>query len=303
MPRPEKKKAGRRTASKEPTESTNANAFVESLYYYPVKSCAGISLSHGEIGSCGFKYDRSWLIVDARGRFLTQRQLPIMALIKATVLADGGKAAPVLKLEAPGKDPFLVPDRAAAVPDEAPRAVTVWKDTAQAIDQGDEPAAWLSQYLGKEVRLVRMSSKFVRSVRKENQSAPESQVGFQDGYPFLIISKASLDVLNLRLPEPITMDRFRPNIVVDGCSAFAEDEWQTIQIGDVVFEIDKACARCTITTVDQSTAHTGVEPLRTLSTFRLRDNEVLFGQNAIHRTSGIIKVNDAVRVLKRRGTS
>lgn len=282
---------------------------VQSLHYYPVKSCAGIDVDQAEIGERGINYDRGWLVVDSKDRFVTQRELPKMALIQVKLGENGTSKR--LVLEAPGMEPIEVVEEASADRGLAERTVTVWKDTSSAIDQGDEAAAWLAKYLGKDsLRLVRMNREAVRPVKSERADATPSHVSFQDGYPFLIATTASLQELNKRLEQsaqnesdfvnlPLPMNRFRPNIVVEGAEPFAEDNWKEIKIGDVVFELDSGCARCTITTVNQLTADRGVEPLKTLATFRkTKDNEVMFGQNAIHRNSGTIKVNDEVEVIR-----
>ncbi|MDZ4834040.1 MAG: MOSC domain-containing protein [Candidatus Melainabacteria bacterium] len=284
---------------------------VTALHYYPIKSCAGIAINSAEIGARGIKDDRGWLVVDAKNRFVTQREIPKMALIKGTVQENG--LARMIKLEAPGLPPLLVPEAIASNPSNelADRSVVVWDDTCNAIDQGDEAANWLTRYLGKaSLRLVRMEQDNIRPVKSERDDATESRVAFQDGYPFLILTSASLDELNRRLEQstqtegqflelPLPMDRFRPNIVIEGAEPFAEDDWKEIRIGDVVFELDSGCPRCTITTVNQKTADRGIEPLKTLAKFRkTEDNKVMFGQNAIHRNSGAIKVGDEVAILK-----
>lgn len=272
---------------------------VASLHYYPVKSCAGIDIDVAEVGRRGFKDDRGWLVVDRNGQFVTQRQLPAMALIRATVVGSGEGRS--LKLEAPDMAPLSVSESTRVDQSRGLRqhSVAVWKDICTAVDQGEEAAEWLSTYLGKSLRLVRMAADGRRDVKAEKPDAPPAEVSFQDGYPFLIIAVASLEELNRRLDEPLLINRFRPNIVVSGAEPFAEDTWQSVKIGDVVLTLDKACARCVITTVDQKTALKGVEPLRTLATFRKNeDNEVMFGQNAIHVNSGVIRVNDMVEILK-----
>ena len=263
------------------------------------------------VGERGITDDRGWLVVDAKNKFATQRELPKMALLSAAVQnSDMGR---VLKLEAPGMAPLSVSESTLVEQNHGLKElnVTVWNDTVSAVDQGDEAAAWLAKFLGKDsLRLVRMKRDGVRPVKSDRADASPARVAFQDGYPVLILSSASLDELNRRLEQnanteeqvldlPMQMNRFRPNIVIAGAEPFAEDEWKQIKIGEVVFELDSGCPRCTITTVNQSTADRGVEPLKTLATFRkTADNKVMFGQNAIHLNSGTIRVNDEVKVLK-----
>lgn len=273
--------------------------FVKSLHFYPIKSCAGIDLQTAVIDERGIKDDRGWLIVTTDNKFLTQRQIPKMALITATIVGDNGGRS--LKLEANGEPPLTVREFTALEKSEglSERKVTVWDDSdLRSIDQGDEAAEWLSKFLDTDVRLVRMSDDGIRNVKGELPTAPPAVFAFQDGFPFLIISSATLDDLNRRLEEPLPMNRFRPNIVIEGSEAFAEDHWATIRIGDVTIECDKPCARCVITTIDQKTAVKHSEPLKTLAKFRKEDNSVMFGQNAIHLNKGTIRVNDEVEILK-----
>lgn len=274
---------------------------VSSLHYYPVKSCAGIDLTVAEIVERGIKDDRGWLVVDDDGQFITQRQIAKMALIRATIVGGEGESRG-LELQAPGMTPLVVPESALINDAEGrcERQVTVWKDTLSAVDQGDQASRWLSRFLETPAHLVRMYEKEVRKVVSESTSAPPSQISFQDGFPVLVISSASLADLNSRLEQALPMNRFRPNIVIDGALPFEEDEWRSIRVGDIVFEIDSPCSRCVITTIDQSLAVVGKEPLKTLASFRLVDKQVMFGQNAIHINQGVIKVNDPVEIIKRR---
>jgi len=269
---------------------SNGAVTVMALYRYPIKSCAGMALDVAEIGARGFVHDREFMLVEPRsGLFFTQRELPRMALIRPSVVGD------LVTLGAPEMSPF-----SAQIVAEGPeRDVVVWRDRCRAVDQGDAAAGWLSRFLGREVRLVRMAEDFSRSVNPDFAVDEGDEVGFQDGYPFLIISEESLADLNARLAEPLPMNRFRPNIVVRGGGPFAEDGWRRLRIGAVEFHLVKACARCAITTTDQETAAVGREPLATLATFRRVERGVLFGQNAIHAAPGAIRRGDAVEVLER----
>jgi uncharacterized protein YcbX len=179
----------------------------------------------------------------------------------------------------------------------ATRPVVIWRDTCPAVDQGDEVAGWLSDFLHANCRLVRMADDFVREVDPTYASSPADQVGFADGFPCLLIAEESLADLNSRLAEPLPMNRFRPNIVISGGVPFGEDHVGRLRIGEIVFYAPKACARCTITTVDQATGETGKEPLRTFATFRRAQRSVLFGQNLIHATTGTIRVGDSMVAL------
>jgi uncharacterized protein len=271
---------------------------ITALNLYPVKSCAGIPLHSATLDARGFAHDREWMIVqdddDERGMFLTQRELPELALVQPALSAD------TLTLRAPN-----LPDLAVSL---APRddartlPVVIWRDTCVGVDEGDAAAAWLSDYLDLPVRLVRMQPGFVRPVDLTYAKTP-AQTGFADGYPILVISEASLADLNVRLGErgkaTVPMARFRPNIVVSGCEAYAEDEWTRIEIGGVPLDCVKTCARCPITTVDPATGTIPdvQEPLATLATYRKISRGVIFGQNVIHRGLGTISVGDEVRLL------
>lgn len=275
------------------------------LFIYPVKSLAGCAVASAEVDELGLVGDRRFLVVDEAGNFLTQRTLPRMALVRTalsahtlTLSADvaGSKSESGSRsIEVP-----RAPDARAPL-----RSVSVWKSEGLlAEDCGDAAAAWLSEFLGKAIRLVQIGEKFQRPILKPD-AGPGDRVSFADGFPFLVISEASLANLNDRLvargEDAVPMNRFRPNLVVAGSAAFAEDEWTRFQIGSVIFRASGPCARCVVTTTDQLTAERGKEPLRTLARYR-RDAEdptdVNFGQNLIHETKcGSLRVGDEVRIL------
>jgi len=259
---------------------------VSGLFIYPVKSCRGIALDFATVGDRGFVGDREWMVVDGDGRFLSQRTVP--ALARVEVALGGGW----LRLHGPGL-PFLdLP----VVPDQgAPRPVSIWNDTCLAESAGPRAARWFSDLIGISCELVRMPETTVRPVSSKHRGA-QHRVGFADGYPFLLLSEASLDSLNQRLDRPLPMDRFRPNIVVAGCAAHAEDGWARFRIGGVCFQAVKPCARCVVTTIDQRTGERGSEPLRTLAGYRLVDGKVLFGQNLVHEGRGTIRLGDVVEI-------
>jgi len=259
---------------------------VVELNRYPVKSLAGISLSSANLEEKGITYDRNWLITLPSDKFLTQREIPKMALVK-TALSDKGD----LTLSAEGRADITVPY---ARHDEETdfKRVTVWRDECYAIDEGDEVASWLSEFLETKCRLVKMKDGFDRPIIDEGKEF-EGSVRFQDQYPLLVISTASLDALNEKLDAPLPMNRFRPNIVIEGCDAFEEDEFKTLtSASGVTLTSAKPCARCVITTTDQKTAERGVEPLKTLAKFRNSEHGILFGQNLLVTHSGSLKVGD-----------
>jgi len=267
------------------------------LFLHPVKSLRACPVASADVDALGLVGDRRFMVVDEAGRLLTQRTLPRMALVATALTAD------TLILAAGAAGSVVIP----RAPDpRAPlRTVSVWKSEGlQAEDCGDAPAAWLGEYLGVKCRLVRIGGKFLRPVLSTRETRPDDIVSFADGFPFLVISESSLADLNDRLAaqgEPtLPMNRFRPNLVVTGCPAFAEDTWTRLRVGGVVFRAGGPCSRCVMTTTDQQTAERGKEPLRTLATYR-RDAasaEVNFGQNLIHETkSGTLHVGDPVEIL------
>ena len=276
---------------------------VSGIFTYPIKSCGGLSHQNIKLTPNGFEHDRQWLLVrdnpDERGMFITQREFPRMALIHPRFVDD------ILMISAPDSGEVCVPleqQRAASL------VVTVWKDTVRAVDEGDQIAAWFSEFLGASVRLVRFDDETVRPISMKFTDQP-GQTGFADGYPILIATEESLADLNTRLLErgksTVPMRRFRPNIVFKGTDeAFDEDHWKWITINGVFYEVAKPCARCAITTVDPAT---GIipekgEPLATLETFRrVRGviNGVLFGQNVIHRGLGEVRLGDSVTIDQR----
>jgi uncharacterized protein len=266
------------------------------IFTYPIKSCAPLSHSQIDLDSYGPLWDRHWMIVDEDGEFLTQREVPTMALIQPAFEES------CLRLSAPGMPEMYLPLQFSQLSAAPARSVTVWKDSCEAADEDEEIATWLSAYLHLKVRLVRIGSDFRRPV--DDRYAPQpAETRFTDGFPLLVVSEASLDDLNSRLvergAEPVPMGRFRPNLVVTGCAAFAEDTWRTIQIGSVTLDIVKPCARCVMTTVDPKTGTIpdAAEPLATLNTFRKRNGKVMFAQNAIHRAPGALAVGAQVNVI------
>ena len=256
------------------------------LNTYPIKSAAGTALTHAQVTMRGLLHDRRWMICDRSGKFLTQRKFPKMALIQVSVDDH-------LHLTIAGSDHYgelQIP----AVPAATSVEVDVWGDRCTAWSMGDTAAQWLSEFLGQEVQLVYMPDSTKRLTDHGRFDTPNS---FSDAYPFLLISEASLADLNRRLDQPVPMNRFRPNLVVSGCGPFAEDTWKQIKIGDVVFDVAKACSRCSIPGVEQATGVQGKEPLKTLATFRRWDHAIWFGQNLLAHSAGTLTVGDEVEIL------
>lgn len=263
---------------------------VRSLHIYPVKSCRGIEVDTAEVGPTGFRHDRQWMVVDSDGTFLSQRSHPVLARVATSIEGD------LLILEAPGLSPLelAVADR----PGDS-RSVVVWKDACEAVSAGSRAAAWFSSLLGTGCELVRLPDDGIRRV-DPSYADPGDRVAFADGFPFLLINQASVDDLNHRLKDPVPADRFRANIVVEGCGAFAEDGWTSLEIGAIGFRVAKPCARCVVITTDQRDGVRSDEPLKTLAGYRRRDGKVLFGQNLVHDRTGIVRTGLEVRVVERR---
>ncbi|RXK53298.1 MOSC domain-containing protein [Oleiharenicola lentus] len=268
---------------------------VAGLFIYPVKSLRGCAVSSVELDALGFAGDRRFLVIGADGQMLTQRGVTRMALV-GTALAGG-----TLTLTADGAGRVSVPT--VSDPTAPLHTVAVWKHAGlQAEDCGDAAAAWLGDVLGLTCRLVRIGEKFLRPVTKK-AGRPGDVFSFADGSPVLVTSEASLADLNDRIQEnqgePVPMDRFRPNLVLADCAAFAEDTFPHLRIGDVTLRAAGKSDRCIMTTTDQRTGLRGKEPLRTLATFRrdpaLDPTAVWFGANFINESkSGKIHVGDRV---------
>jgi uncharacterized protein len=266
---------------------------LSSLHIYPVKSAGGISVDHCAVDAFGPRYDRRWMATDQSGRFLSQREDPRLALVGTAIAGD------LLVLSAAGHPSLSLPLSGTPAPR---RRVEVWADQVSAEDCGADADDWISSVLGRPARLVRMPDDGERQIDQRYASAGE-HTAFSDGFPFLLIGEQSLAELNGRLSAPLPMNRFRPNLVVRGSAPHAEDDWARIQIGDVVLRVAKPCARCVVTTTDQETGERGVEPLRTLATYRKVGGKVLFGQNLVHEGVGTLRVGDAVSILDARAGS
>lgn len=262
---------------------------LSALYQYPIKGIAGRALAEAELEPRGLRDDRRWLLVDADGRFLSQRERPAMAHVRAEPEAGGWR------VQAPGQASLLLQRPAA---NAARIAVTVWGDSVEAPLADPASAAWFSAVLGQPVRVVYMDAAAVRPVDPDYAAAGD-EVSFADGFPLLIANEASLTDLSERVGEPLSMARFRPNLVIRGAEAWAEDGWRRLRIGEVEIELVKPCARCQVTTLDPATAepHPRQEPLRTLAQFRKQQGKVMFAVNAIPRRGGRLVVGQPVERL------
>jgi uncharacterized protein YcbX len=256
---------------------------ISQLNIYPVKSLGGIRLDSARITDRGLQYDRRWMLIDPHGVQITQREVPLMALLQPAIGPDGlviTHRATGRKLEIPFEP---------ATGEFA--TVQCWDDAVTAQFVGPAVDNWFIETLGVPCRMVFMPEE---SHRQTDLKYTEKghYTSFADAYPFLLIGEASLEELNSRLDRPLPMNRFRPNIVFSGGAPFLEDKLHDFTIGDVRFRGVKLCARCVMTTIDQDTAEKGKEPLRTLAGYRADGNKILFGQNLIHEGRGIIAVGD-----------
>ncbi len=256
------------------------------LVVYPIKSAGGIPVPEGAVDSFGLENDRRWMVVDPGGRMVTQRTHPRLALARPVLEGDR------LVVRGPGLDPLSLPLHPA---DAVGTTVSIWKDQCTALWQGEAAAGWFSRLLQADVMLVYMPQSTWRPAEPAYAPA-ESRVSFADAYPFLLLSEESLADLNRRMPTPLPMNRFRPNLVIRGGTAFGEDAMAGFTIGEMGFRAVKPCDRCVLTTTDQETTVRGVEPLRTLATFRKVDGKVYFGQNVVHDRPGRLAVGMPVRL-------
>jgi uncharacterized protein len=251
------------------TNLVTATAF----FVYPLKSARGIACSSVKVAATGFEFDRQWMLIDARGAFLSQRTHPQLARIEP-VLGPVG-----LQLRAPSISALDIP-YAASGP-EIP--VRVHGDPCVGVDQGKEAGDWATEVVGQTARLVRVPAMNERMANPDFSGSVAAPVGFADSFPLLICNQASLDDLNTRLPEPIPMSRFRPNIVLTGLDPWAEDHIDTVQLGSLTLQLVKPCTRCVIPSIDQDTGRSSTDPTPALKSFRFNRElrGVTFGENAV----------------------
>ncbi|MFJ2393634.1 MOSC domain-containing protein [Streptomyces sp. NPDC087843] len=272
------------------------NAELHSIHVHPVKSFRGQSPLDALVEPWGLAGDRRWALIDDGGKVVTQRQQPRLARAAAELVPGG------VRLSAPGRAPLSVP-----VPEpKAERRATldVFGDKVEAVLAGPAAHVWCSEYLGSETRLVHLDDPATRRPVDPEYGRPGETVAFADGYPLLLTTLASLDALNSLIARgdhahegPLPMNRFRPNVVVSGTTAWAEDDWTRVTIGEVAFRVAKMCGRCVVTTTDQDTAERGREPLRTLGRHRRFGSRLIFGQNLVPESTGIVRVGDPVTVV------
>ena len=261
---------------------------------YPLKSGAGVDLDASDVERCGLRGDRRWMAVDAGGVCITARERPRLVRVRAEMIGAG------LRLEMQGREPLDV-----RYPDAGARASRgwIWGEACAALDAGDAAAQWMSDAIGQPVRLVAMDERAKRPTDPD-LTRPGDEVSFADAWPVLVIAQSSLDDLNTRTPAPMSMRRFRPNLVVSGGAPYAEDAWRRVRIGSVEFEGVENCERCELPTIDPETGITDPrrEPMRTLARYRRRAaGGVFLGQNLVPRGAGTVRVGDRVVVLESTG--
>ena len=259
---------------------------------YPVKSLGGMALGEANVEPRGLQYDRRWMLADPDGRFVSQREIPAMALL-GTAIEPGHL---VVFLKNNSAESIRIPLEIS--PEAHPvLEATVWGDRCEALVLSNVVNEWFSDHLHQSLRLVHMPDS-TRRWANGRYAPPGQHVSFADGYPILIIGQASLDDLNSRMEQPLPMERFRPNFVFTGGQAFEEDKWQEFEISGQRFLGVKPCARCAIPTIDQQSGERGAEPLKTLNTYRKQDNKILFGQNVVWLGGeGHIRVGDFVDIV------
>jgi len=259
---------------------------ITGIFVYPIKSCAGISLSDVICDSLGLQNDRNWLLLDSEDKVLTQRTASRMSLIQPGLDASGN-----LTLSGPGMTPLAVPPETS----NTEKRFELWQDSCVGQEQGEDANGWLSEFLKIDCRLIRSPSRFSRNSRYGKSEDLETKVVYADCCPISIVSEESLLDLNKHLDEPAAMSRFRPSLVIRGLGAYGEESVTSCETSEVSLLSVKPCVRCAVVSVDQESGIlSGAEPLKTLSKLRNRANKVVFGQYFTARHSGRLQVGSAL---------
>lgn len=268
--------------------------FLSEINVYPIKSLGGISLKSATVENRGLEHDRRWMLVDEKNKFLTQREFPKMATIGVEITKNG------LAVSSDNKSleiPFETNSDETA-------SVKIWSSRCRAKVYEKSVNRWFSDVLQTDCKLVLMPEDATRKVNYFYAVHKTDAVSFADGYPVLLTGEESLTDLNSRLKTPVPMNRFRPNLIVSGADAFAEDGWKQIKIGDAVFHVVKPCGRCVMTTIEQESGEKqGTEPLKTLASYRIPKRsikkKILFGQNLIAENVGaVLNVGDEIEIIE-----
>lgn len=265
------------------------------IYIYPVKSLGGVRMDEAEVTDRGLQHDRRWMLIDENNRFISQREYPQLALFEV-IIQDSNL---VITDRKSGK--ILTVSHSPIYPNTPSINVTVWDDEVAACEVSKKTNDFFTQALGMSTRLVYMQDESLRKTDANYSLKGDEITSFSDGYPILIIGQSSLDDLNNRLAEFITINRFRPNFVFTGGTEFEEDEWHEFKVGEIKFFGVKPCARCIMTTIDPLTGKKkGKEPLLTLNRYRKAGNKILFGQNVLISQLGKVLVGDIIEVISRK---
>lgn len=254
-----------------------------SIHVYPVKSLGGYSVQEAQLTDRGLEHDRRWMLVDADGTFQTQREHAAMACLHTRAHTGGFRVTDVRN--------GATLDLPWTLDGGEERMCGIWSDRVRTIRGGEPWSAWFSERLGAPVELVYMPD---RTKRNTDGRYAKGITSLSDGFPYLVLSQASVDDLNSRLQQPVPLDRFRPNLVVSGGVPYQEDDWTDMQVGGVHFQLVKACGRCMIVTTDQRTGERSKEPLRTMATYRSAGARILFGMNAMGPAAGTVRVGDPI---------
>ncbi len=261
--------------------------FLSQIFIYPIKSARGTAVAETQLDISGPVRDRRWMLVDEDGVFLSQRKVPRMALISPSFEEVD------LVVTAPGMSPLRISEWSG---EGEWISVRIWRDHLTLPHPNQAYSAWFSAFLGQSCRLVYLPDSVARPVEPPFDQ-PEWRVSLADGYPLLVLTQASLDLLNEKLISPLGVERFRPNLVISGTAPHDEDNWRRLQIGSVQLAIVKPCARCSMVLVDPNTGSLGIEPLKTLATYRKRPRSVMFAQNALVVNPGQLQAGTAIEVL------
>ncbi len=261
------------------------------IWIYPIKSLGGIRLKQAKVLEKGLELDRRWMLVDSNGMFMTQRSTPTLALFKLSIENDE-----LVIFYTPKSAEHRISIRTSFI--GATENVKIWNDTVDTFEVNKEISTWFSEKLGVKCRLVHFPEENPRNVDPYYKVNNE-QVSLADAYPFLIIGQQSLNLLNSKLAKSLPMNRFRPNFVFTGGEPNEEDTWRNFSIGHNRFIGVKPCSRCVLTTVNQDTAEKGDEPLRTLATYRKRENKILFGQNLLAIDHHLVSDGDLITIQSR----
>ncbi|MTD26584.1 YcbX family protein [Erwinia sorbitola] len=259
------------------------------LFVHPVKSMRGMQVSHAQALTSGLAFDRIFMLTEPDGTFITARQYPEMVLFTPALIVDG------LHLSAPDGSSATVRFADFLT---SPAPTEVWGSQFTALIAPEAINQWLSSFFPRQVQLRWVGPEMTRRVKRLDQVP----LGFADGYPFLLVNEASLRDLQQRCPAGVKMEQFRPNLVVSGASAWAEDSWASLRIGEIIFDVPKPCSRCVLTTIStqHGRKHPRGEPLNTLQGFRSAldgSGDIDFGLNLVARSSGVIRAGDRLEVL------